>query len=427
MRIPIGRYLTRELVATGRRDGSDGRLLSQMLVACNVYVSAGGGGKNRNQHAKVLSKLLADAQANCRRLSTRHHGQPSASDDTSTVRARGVTVVVVHAYADPIYDRSSFHLAGSADRVAVVASDLATSAIRYLRQAAANGGENDQSDLSDNTDRSHPSVGLVDHIAVMPLIGSDDHETDSSVLGKKTPSKPDQQDDHDHDSASGWAARQIGRAMMTAATSISLQVLYYGSAPPSRKPLAEVRRERTNFFQSGGLSLASTDKKGTASQRKSSRQQVATVGAPLYFAENYNIRLSNRCSKRVAQTLTRFVRERDGGLPGVEALTLPYSHGRWEVACNLLRPDLASADDVQARVELWERHQLEQELGEDGSASDDTRSFVEFGYRVGTTVEQCLQALLITSRSLQERQNHDKAVMKGLQARIDTPIEKQRF
>ena len=38
-----------------------------------------------------------------------------------------------HAYADGPYDRSSFHLAGCADYVAIVASHAATSAIDALQ------------------------------------------------------------------------------------------------------------------------------------------------------------------------------------------------------------------------------------------------------------------------------------------------------
>jgi hypothetical protein len=34
-----------------------------------------------------------------------------------------------------------------------------------------------------------------------------------------------------------------------------------------------------------------------------------------------------------ARSLTQALREQDGGLPGVEALTLPYSKGQFEVAC----------------------------------------------------------------------------------------------
>lgn len=84
--------------------------------------------------------------------------------------------------------------------------------------------------------------------------------------------------------------------------------------------------------------------------------------------------------EKTAQSLTKRVRERDGGLPGVEAVTLPYSNERWEVACNLSQPNVASSDDIDNLVKS---------LQDDNKAQD----FVEMAYRVGTTAEQCRQAI----------------------------------
>jgi hypothetical protein len=102
----------------------------------------------------------------------------------------------------------------------------------------------------------------------------------------------------------------------------------------------------------------------------------------------------------MAQSLTRHVRERDGGLAHVEALTLPYSRGRWEVACNLLRPNTTTtARHVQDAVQEWERRQIARLIEDDDSLISDTTArpplkLVEQCYRVGTTTEQCLQALI---------------------------------
>ena len=68
----------------------------------------------------------------------------------------------------------------------------------------------------------------------------------------------------------------------------------------------------------------------------SAKEQFVTIGAPDSFVENFNIRLQCQ-DRKIARSLTRELREMDGGFPFVEALTLPYGPGHWEVACNLLR------------------------------------------------------------------------------------------
>jgi hypothetical protein len=45
-----------------------------------------------------------------------------------------------------------------------------------------------------------------------------------------------------------------------------------------------------------------------------------------------------------AWSLTRALREQDGGLPGVEALTLPYSKGQFEMACKAA---------IESKVKEW--------------------------------------------------------------------------
>jgi len=83
---------------------------------------------------------------------------------------------------------------------------------------------------------------------------------------------------------------------------------------------------------------------------------------------------------------------------------LPYSDGRWEVACNLLRPcsDGATAEDIQCAVDQWEKDQ-------------DQGSLVGISYRVGTTLEQCLEAWKRSNPSIAEKQEHDKVVTHRLE------------
>ena len=290
--------------------------LSEVLVACNVYVSAGGG---HPIHRRVLQQLLQGAQSQCKSSpSSSSSGDDDGSDD-------GPAAVVVHAYADPVYNRSSFHLAGAAPRVAEVASDLANGAIRSLRRcrrgdddddedeapSGAAGFEDDGDSPSSSALAYHPSVGLVDHVAVMPLFGRDELLGEGESIGR------DWRDDNFVPrTASGWTARFIGESMLRSHGTGSgsegctgpLQVHYYGSAHPRAKPLAEVRRERTNFFKSGGMLSKDDGDEDHHHHRRQQQQQreVATVGAPLCFVENYNLRLSSRCSRRTAQSLTRY-------------------------------------------------------------------------------------------------------------------------
>lgn len=347
---------------------------SQSLVACNVYVSAGG----KPHHVPIMLKLLQNAQEHCTRLATNSKPTTTLLHDELVSSA-----AVVHAYADPVYNRSSFHLAGTAENVANIASNLASQAIQILRKEMqiANEDVNDQAS-------HHPFVGLVDHVTVMPLATSRDNKNNNLQPGTPQPAHTFQPL-----TASAWAARNIGQRL----SELQVQVYYYGHAHPETTPLAIIRRERTNFFTSGGLIEPDNSSKPAT--------EVATVGAPAEgFAENYNVRLTNQCSKKRAQSLTRLVRERDGGLRGVEALTLPYSNGQWEVACNLLHPSEASAEDIQVLVDQWQAQQ-QAETGE---------LLVEKGYRVGTTEAQCLRVLGLSSE--EQRKQHDEDLRNRLQS-----------
>lgn len=261
-------------------------------------------------------------------------------------------VALIHAFADGPYNRSSFHLAGDAKPVSYVAARIALKAIQGL-EAMENPHDEDQA--------RHPFAGMVDHVSVMPLVGTDN----------PTPAP------HGHETAfqpatpSGQAARSIGRCLSNA----GVQVFYYGTAHPDNTPLARVRREKTNFFDSVDKS-APLSSKGTA-----------TVGAPFAFVENFNVRLTSKCGFPLAKQLTKTLRERDGGLRGVEALTLPYSDGRHEIACNLLCPHEVSSKAIEAKTNEWAKNQM----GTSSFRSMD--DIIETAYRVGTTAKQCESVL----------------------------------
>jgi hypothetical protein len=366
---------------------------SQHLVACNIYVSAG-----RPQYAPLLLTLLQDAQDHCSRLKAKQ-GRDGGIGAAS--------IAMVHAYADDPYDRSSFHLAGTPSHVAAVAGNLATSAVKSLldyqgqnSSTTTTNTNNNSADSTATTTTMHPTVGIVDHIAVMPLQETNEVFTLDQVCHLL----PLTQDDEDMPVStipSGWVARSLGHAMMKYGSGGGVKVLYYGSAHPQQTPLATVRRESTHFFKS------LPDQHHSIASASAAAGQ-AIVGAPPRFAENYNLRLSPRVSQKQARTLTKRVRARDGGLPGVEALTLAYSGNRWEVACNLLRPDLASAQDIQAVVDTWELEQHAQAGRTPAPGAQE--NLVERGYRVGTTVEQCLEALERTTCTAKSEQMYNQMV-----------------
>lgn len=338
----------------------------QSFVTCNIYVSAG-----RTDRAPILVDLLRRAQERCILL-RRDHLTPNPG-----LRARN-PIAIVHAFADNPYDRSSFHIAGKPDCVVDVASFIALRALRALVVA-----NNETSQGLPKEVSRHPFVGVVDHISVMPLAASNieyGNKEDCEPIGSLVC------DTH------GQTAQLIGKAIGDAGA----KIIYYGSADPQGASLAKVRREKTNFFNSGGLAKPGDDigAKFGNDESGSGGFGVATVGAPPTFVENFNIRLSSKCSKVQARSLARRVRKRDGGIVGVEALALPYTEGRWEVACNLLQPSTGTSDMILQEAERWAREQ-------------DWSHLIEGGYRVGTTADQCMKVL---DRPTTELIQHDQMV-----------------
>eukprot|EP01083_Nonionella_stella_P257945 882360_1 len=446
---------------------------SNELVACNIYVSAGG----RSHHAKPLLDLLQSTQEKCRQLringtdngNGKGKGNGNGNGIGNTTSSIIITerhqriqnkIAVIHAYADGPYNRSSFHIAGNADCVYRIASHIALGAIDFLScidagasanasaNANANANANNSTEgnggdnvgvSSSNDDSTHPLVGLVDHISVMPL-SNDIIETDE-VLNNDTTNmeNPDVNADVDlgsdnitHtqiNSASasfvppdvhGIVARSIAHVLDQRGVKIET----YASADPDNTPLAIVRKQKTSFFQSGGLTTTENESINVNENENEENNEVqknlgvCTVGSPPCFVENYNVRLTKNISKKQAMRLTKKVRERDGGIVGVEALTLPYSNDRYETACNLLRPGNGSANDIDHVVEEWideENALLRDKNGDDGFMDANSKRlpreyFVDDAYRVGTTVSQCTAVLDMTQLESKVA-DHDSNVM----------------
>mmetsp|Transcript_27424 Transcript_27424/g.80662 ORF Transcript_27424/g.80662 Transcript_27424/m.80662 type:complete len:380 (-) Transcript_27424:294-1433(-) len=355
------------------------------LVACNVYVSAG-----RPRHRRILLDILSRSQERCRYLRLKGKERMNSPKAEAAASIHTNEVVLVHAFADGPYDRSSFHLAGRSESVADVATLIAQTALESLSSATKLAEIDVKGEVSESNP-THPFVGLVDHISVMPLlcsnglVSSEQQQTQQKIYDRGSgfiqypfiPPDP-----------AGKAALAIGQAM----SKIGVKTFFYGSADPDSTPLATVRRERTSFFRSTG-SGTSENKRDEAVK---SALGAATVGSPSTFVENFNVRLSHQCSKRVAISLAKALRERDGGLPGVEALTLPYSEGRFEVACNLLRPDVGSVSALLLRLESWVSQQQRDQL--------DKADLVDDAYRVGTTSKQCRDILIEASIDAHENE-----------------------
>ncbi len=419
---------------------------SPALVACNIYISAA---SSRPSHPTTLLNLLRRAQDHCRRIrhghcdgsgiAVNHHHYRNTKNPTKAASKEEITktplrtpVAIVHAYADIPYDRSSIHLAGYSECVAEVASELIHNALTELEFDSFGGSDTSASKQEvaakeatirgSGASTRHPTVGLIDHVSIMPLVmpRSSSHAPSYAPFGvsstqSTSPADGDQAKEESVNAAAK-AALQVGSNLSQYANSNSLEVFYYGRACPKNTPLAAVRRDRTTFFNSGGTRKRGNDactiKYGDEVNRTNDdnidrilpKFGSITIGTPQNFVENYNIRLTSKCTRSMARALTDMVRGRNvGGIVGVEALTLPYYHSEdicFEVACNLTNPILGSKDMILERVGDWVDVMRKQivEKRDDGDVDAekiDFDYFVQDAYRVGTTEVQCIDALQI--------------------------------
>jgi glutamate formiminotransferase len=380
------------------------------LVACNIYITAAA------TASSTLPSLLARAQDHCRQLrlqnctTQQQHEEEEQIDSSSNNNKRSVAAAIVHAYADIPYDRSSFHLAGQSDCVAEVAIGLIQNALNEIEfpsnhlSSNKNGADaNDATNLTtgDKSKESrHPYVGLVDHVSVMPIACKEEDSTTTNSNAAMNAAN---------------AARKIGNAI---SDKNSINMHYYGLTCPNHTSLATVRRRKTSFFNSGGA-LDSSDcnevdsNNNNKDMSKQHSQQLhyekgdCTIGAPPQFVENYNIRLTRNVDFNTAKTLTQALRGRNIstkgiGVPGVEALTLPYHRDAslggdvFEVACNLTDPKDGSVEKIEEQLEKWIVEQQQQQLLSNLGGANGMRHrdyFIEKAYRVGTTEEQCINAV----------------------------------
>jgi hypothetical protein len=459
-------------------------------AAANNHVSHAKNGlhiaaASSSSHHPLLLQVLDSSQELCRQLRSKD---------------QNARIAIVHAYADKAYDRSSFHLAGRAKEVAQVSSHVATTAIDLLVPSLLmqsrhvqtptqipNDAPQQQQDGNDGCDMvhsnapgttrircassasRHPLVGLVDHVSVMPLVSLASLSSSHSSTSSKTNNDHyDDDDDIDDDPCNKTnQERQQQKEFLNADTTVlpsdvnasalaALQILHalelkgvrclpYGTAHPKGIPLATVRREWTDFFKSGSLShnkealYYSCMEEDENDALSSLLLGTCTVGSPTHFVENFNIRLTRHVTKKQAMALTKRVRQRDGGVLGVEALTLPYSNGRWEVACNLLMPHEkeGTVDCIMEQVNEWLQKDMTMTMcANTTTATTDTAissttttgkglslhggysHYVEDCYRVGTTMDQCMTVVLNLLKDEVAFQHYDDMVRQGFEANL---------
>lgn len=425
---------------------------SNDIVACNLYISAG-----KPHHQQILSHVLESSQELCRQLRTSTSTSTAAASscgyintDTTDTNISSETsdkddwppcrIAIVHAYADGPYDRSSLHLAGRAELVAKVASHVAFTAIDALSIFHLDFIDN-VGDTDNVGNSKHPMVGLVDHISIMPLQpntqeneqfqsnhGKIEHEDDSK-LNDNNNANDNNDGIYIPPDANGLAALAIAHNL----SEIGVKCVPYGTADRHHTPLAIVRKQKTDFFQSGSNSNANANADANDASAPLPKPLalplgICTIGSPSNFVENFNIRLTDKISKKQAMTLTKKVRERGDhgnghgngheGVLGVEALTLSYSLNRYEVACNLLRPDLpnGNSDSILEKVEEWVEEQVqikERNLIGDVAVGVDSNYeytyFIDEAYRVGTTMDQCLDVMGLVNEDMVRE--HDELVL----------------
>jgi glutamate formiminotransferase / 5-formyltetrahydrofolate cyclo-ligase len=217
--------------------------------------------------------------------------------------ACGSALLDVHTDAD--HNRSVFTLAGrTADEVAEAAMALARATVERIDMAGHSG--------------VHPRIGAVDVVPFVPI----------------EPVRMEQ---------AAEAARAWGERV---AEELGVPVFFYGPADPEGRTLPDIRR---TAFRERKPDYGPPGPHPTAG--------AMAVGArPFLGAINWELAIGSgglEADMEVARAISREVRERDGGLPGVRALAFALeSKGVAQVSMNLI--DL-SATGVEAAFEAVRR------------------------------------------------------------------------
>ncbi|KAG2435567.1 hypothetical protein HYH02_011861 [Chlamydomonas schloesseri] len=309
-------------------------------------------------------------------------------------------------FQDEPYHRTGFTLvSGQPDRLTEAVVRLSRAALQLL-------------DLRQH-DASHPRLGVVDHIALHPLGGlapaaASNQYGAAPAAGGMGPTtvwvppppgstplavaatcanliarqlSPPQAEEEEEEPVAVAAVAGAGRGASSVGMSSSsssssggsggvvraagggqepvppLPVYFYGHAHPSRRGLADIRRQLGYFRRSpeggwrGGLEAQQLPAGNDLSAfppdlgpaTAPARWGVVTIGATPWVV-NYNVPLSG-VDLPTARKLAKAISERGGGLPGVQAMALQHADGLVEVACNLLDAAASPPGTLQARLE----------------------------------------------------------------------------
>lgn len=209
----------------------------------------------------------------------------------AVARVPGVTLLDRTSDAD--HDRSVLTLVGTADAMLLAMQVVASQAIARIDLRAQHG--------------QHPRIGALD---VAPFVPLGDTSMDRCI-----------------DLASRFGA--------WLAEAYELPVYLYARAAtrPDRRILADIRRPA---FEGLGAALAADDGAPDFGPRRAHPTAGATVVGARPFLIAWNIQLETE-DPAIARRIAAMIRERDGGMPGVQALGIPLaSAGCVQVSLNLL-------------------------------------------------------------------------------------------
>jgi glutamate formiminotransferase/glutamate formiminotransferase/formiminotetrahydrofolate cyclodeaminase len=237
----------------------------------------------------------------------------SEGRDASRVRELAATlsgapgVRLLDVSSDPDHHRSVFTAIGEA-------APLVDGLYALIRAAAA------AIDLRHHAG-AHPRVGAVDVVPFVPLGGAALRDAVE-------------------------AAHRLGSSV---GDRLGIPVFLYGEATPGSE-----RRVPADLRRLGLAGMAAALEAGELRPDYGPSRLHATAGAILIGARTFLVAFNvwlRSADLRVARAVARAIRERDGGLPGVQALGLFLeSRSQAQVSVNLLRPDQTSLHAVVERI-----------------------------------------------------------------------------
>jgi glutamate formiminotransferase len=243
--------------------------------------------------------------------------RPDVIDAIAGAVDRTPGVVLLDRTADPDHDRSVLTLAGPASAVLEAMQRVAAQAIARIDMRSHRG--------------RHPRVGALD---VVPFVPMGDTSMATCIE----------------------LARDFGAWL---AERYSLPVYLYARAAsrPDRQALANIRRPG---FEGLGKALAAPDGAPDFGPRRVHPTAGATAVGARPFLVAWNIQLDTD-DLGLARRIAAAIRERDGGLAGVQALGIPLvSAGCAQVSMNLLDHE---------RMPMWQVFERVRALASAGGAS----------------------------------------------------------